>query len=161
MKIYHGSTNIVKKPNIENANDEISSRNGFCTSIDKETAKYWAQEKKQKMLSKDKTINLKKYINVYEFTENEKLKILDFDKVDEADYKSIGDEKILHDYDIVKGPEITEKLVKILKNYKKGKLSEKDLLNMLIIYEAINEISFLTEKSIGTLKFLYAEEIES
>ena len=163
MKVYHGSTVIVEKPNIEVLSYETSFEKGFYTSIDRKTAEYWAEAKRRRILGKDKNVVLKKYINVYEFTENEKLNILDFDKLDELDYKFIARNKrvdeLLHNYDIVKGSEISEKLLKILKSYKQGKLKKEDLLKMLIIYRTINEVSFHTEKAIKTLKFLYAEEI--
>ena len=164
MKVYHGSTVVVEKPNIEILNYRTSFGKGFCTSMDKDTAEYWAEAKKQQLLEKDKNFILKKYINVYEFTENENLNILDFNKVDELDYKFFAENKrsieLLHNYDIVKGPEISEKLLKFLKDYKQRKLKKEDLLNMLTIYKIINEILFYTEKSIKTLKFLYAEEIK-
>ena len=162
MKVYHGSISIIEKPNLEVLNYKTSSEKKFCTSIDKDTAEYWAEGKSREILEKDKNVILKKYINVYEFTENEKLNILDFNKLDEPD-KFIEKNKsneILHNYDIIKGPKINEKLVKFLKDYKQKELEREDLLNMLTIYKAINEISFHTEKAIKTLKFLYAEEIK-
>ena len=93
MKVYHGSTVIVEKPNIEVLSYETSFEKGFYTSIDRKTAEYWAEAKRRRILGKDKNVVLKKYINVYEFTENEKLNILDFDKLDELDYKFIARNK--------------------------------------------------------------------
>lgn len=167
MKVYHGNTVIVEKPNIEVLNYKTSFGKGFHTFIDRDTAEYWAEVKRQKILRKDKNLTLKKYINVYEFNENENLNILDFDKVDELDkidYRFFGREKmrndLLHNYDIVKGAKINEKLVQFLKEYKQRKLQREELLNMLIIYKTINEVSFYTEKATKSLKFLYAEEIK-
>ena len=165
MKLYYGSTVIVKGPEIEEPNYKNSFGKGFFTSVDKDTAEYWAEVKKQRELEKDKTLTIKKYINVYEFTENEKLNILDFEKVNESDYVFNEENKTNSEnsqsYDIVKGPEITDKLARILKDYKNKKLKKEDLLNMLLIYKTINEVSFHTEEALKTLKFLYAEEIES
>ena len=164
MKLYHGSTVIVENPEIEETNYNDNFEKGFYTSIDKDSAEYWAEEKKQKILDKNKTLAIKKYINVYEFTEDEELNILDFDKVNAADYRIARENKdngeSLHNYDVVKGPEINEELLKFLKEYKKKKLRKEELLNMLIIYQTINEISFHTKRGIKALKFLYAEEIK-
>ena len=164
MKVYHGSTVIVEKPNVKMSNYETSFGKGFYTSVDKDIAEYWAVAKKQQLLGEDKNLILKKYVNVYEFIENENLNILDFNKVDELYHEFIEKNKrsndILHDYDIVKGSEITEDFVRFLKDYKQKKIKKEDLLNTLTIYKTINEISFYTEKSIKTLKFLYAEEIK-
>ena len=164
MKVYHGSTVIVEKPNMKMSNYETSFGKGFYTSIDKDTAEYWAEAKKQQLLGEDKNLILKKYVNVYEFTENENLNILDFNKVDELYNEFIEKNKksseLLHNYDIVKGSEITEDFVRFLEDYKQKKIKKEDLLNTLTIYKTINEISFYTEKSIKTLKFLYAEEIK-
>ena len=96
MKIYHGSTVIVEEPNIEVLNFRTSFGKGFYTSIDRDTAKYWAEAKRRRILGKGKNITLKKYINVYEFTENEKLNILNFDKLDELDYKFIARNKRIY-----------------------------------------------------------------
>ena len=162
MKVYHGSISIIEKPNLEVLNYKTSSEKKFCTSIDKDTAEYWAEEKSRKILEKNKSVILKKYINVYEFVENEKLNILDFNKLDEPD-KFIEKNKsneILHNYDIIKGPKINERLVEFLKEYKQRKLKKEELIDMLIIYKTINEISFHTEEAIKTLKFLCAEEIK-
>ena len=164
MKLYYGSTFIVENPNIEVLDFKNNFGKGFYTSIDRDTAEYWAEVKRQRILEKDKNVTLKKYINVYEFTEDEHLNILDLGKIDELDCKFFEKNKngngFLHNYDIVKGPEISEKLVKILRDYKQRKLEKEDLLNLLIIYKTINEVSFHTEKAIKTLKFLYAEEIK-
>ena len=84
MKVYHGSTVIVKKPNIEIVDYRTNFENGFYTSLNRDTAEYWAEKKRQEILGKDKTVILKKYINVYEFTENENLSVLDFDKIDKS-----------------------------------------------------------------------------
>ena len=162
MKVYHGSISIIEKPNLEVLNYKTSSEKKFDTSIDKDTAEYWAEEKSRKILEKNKSVILKKYINVYEFVENEKLNILDFNKLDEPD-KFIEKNKsneILHNYDIIKGPKINERLVEFLKEYKQRKLKKEELIDMLIIYKTINEISFHTEEAIKTLKFLCAEEIK-
>ena len=119
MKLYYGSTVIVENPEIEEPNYNDKFKKGFYTSIDKDTAEYWAEEKKQKILNKNKTLTIKKYINVYEFTEDEELNILDFDKVNAADYRiareNENNSKSLHNYDVVKGPEINEELLKFLK----------------------------------------------
>ncbi len=163
MKLYHGSTVIVEEPNVEKSNYRTSFGKGFYTSIDKNIAKYWAEAKKQRIFGKNKSTDLKKYINVYEFIENKGLNVLDFDKIDEPNCIFIARNKrsseLLHNYDIVKGPQLTERLLKTLKDYKKGKIKKEHLLNMLVIYRTINEVSFHTEKAIKTLKFLYAEEI--
>ena len=163
MKLYHGSTVIIEEPNIQTSNSKTSFGKGFYTSTNKDTAMFWAEEKKKRILGRDRSAFLKIYINVYEFIENKKLNILDFDKIEEPAYSFIGRNKrsneLLHNYDIVKGPQVTRKLLKILKGYKARKIKREDFLNMMIMYRTINEISFHTEKAIKTLRFLYFEEI--
>ena len=112
MLIYHGNTEKLESPYLENLNYRANFGRGFYTSIDEEAAKYWAEEKSQHILAEKNNLKeqMKKYVNVYEFTETEDLKILDLSKLEEFDFafleKDKSNNEFKHDYDIIKGPVI-------------------------------------------------------
>ena len=160
MKVYFGSTKIVEKPQTEMLKNRSNFGKGFYTSIDKDVAEYWAEViADQNSQETEEKNNLKKYLNVYEFEESEdsKMEKFDFGFIQRKE----NDEKIIHGYDIIKGPVIDEKLLNTIEEYKKNMNdSKEDLLNMILLYKSINEISFHTDRALEKLKFLYAEEIE-
>ena len=49
MKIYHGSTFIVKEPNLEILNYKTDFGKGFYTTTDFEQAKRWTEIKKRRL----------------------------------------------------------------------------------------------------------------
>ena len=162
MKVYFGNTNILEKPHAELLKRSNFGK-GFYTSIDKDVAEYWAEVKKENEQEENEEKKLKKYINIYEFEESDDLRILDFSKMEKFDFEFLKrdkeDNQPMHNYDVIKGPVIDEKLLQTIEEYKKNIAKKEDLLNMLLLYRSINEISFHTKKAMEKLKFLYAEEI--
>lgn len=162
MKIYHGSTFIVKEPNLEILNYRTDFGKGFYTTTDFEQAKRWTLIKKRRFEEKNSN-ELKRYVNIYEYTENEKLKILDFLGATEEwldfIYKNRTSNKLLHDYDIVKGPVADDNLFATLKLYEKNYASKEETIKALKTYKLINQISFHTEKALESLKYLGTEEV--
>jgi len=80
MKLYHGSTFIVEKPNLEILNNRTDFGKGFYTTTDIEQAEKWTKIKKERLERLQKETDIHKYINVYEYTENEDLNILEFER---------------------------------------------------------------------------------
>ena len=78
LKIFHGSTFIVEQPSLDILNFKTDFGKGFYTTTDVEQAKRWTKIKKERMEGEDKKQLLKRYINIYEYTENKELKILNF-----------------------------------------------------------------------------------
>lgn len=64
MKIYHGSIEIVEKPEIREANRSSDYGSGFYATTSYEQALSWVKRRaNEKKLSKG-------YINIYEFNED-------------------------------------------------------------------------------------------
>ena len=76
LKVYHGSTFVVKSPSLEILNYRTDFGKGFYTTIDINQAKRWTKIKKSRMEVEKLKNKLKRYINIYEYTENEKLNVL-------------------------------------------------------------------------------------
>lgn len=163
LKIYHGSTFIVESPSLEILNYKTDFGKGFYTTTDIEQAKRWTKIKKERLEEGNNKQNLKRYINIYEYTENKNLKILNFLEATEEwldfVYKNRKSEKLLHDYDIVKGPVADDNLFATLRLYERQYTSKEDTIKALKTYKLVDQISFHTEEAIKTIKYLSTEEV--
>lgn len=69
----------------------------------------------------DKNVNVHQYINVYQYTENNELNILDFKQATEECLKFVfmnrQSDELVHKYDIVIGPVANDNLYQVLVNY--------------------------------------------
>ena len=128
MKIYHGSTVIVERPSLEILNYRTDFGKGFYTTTDIEQAKRWTKIKKERIEEEKRENNIKRYVNIYEYSENKKLKILNFLEATEEwldfVYKNRKSNKLLHDYDIVKGPVANDNLFATLRLYERNYISK-------------------------------------
>ena len=163
MKLYHGSTVVVKEPNIEILNFRTDFGKGFYTTTDIEQAKRWTKIKKDRLEKERKKNEINRYISIYEYTENKDLKILDFVEATEEwldfVYKNRKSDKLLHDYDIVKGPVANDNLFATLRLYERNFISKEETVKSLKTYKLVNQISFHTNDAIRTLKYLNTEEV--
>ena len=64
MRVYHGSTFVVDKPNLEILNYRTDFGKGFYTTTDIEQAKRWTQIKKKRLVKEDSDSEIKQYINI-------------------------------------------------------------------------------------------------
>lgn len=163
MKLYHGSNVIVEKPNLDILNFKTDFGKGFYTTTDFEQAKRWTEIKKRRLEEKNER-NIKRYINIYEYDDNNNLKILDFLGATEEwldfIYKNRTSEKLLHNYDIVKGPVANDNLYATLKLYEKQYISKEETIKSLKTYKLIDKISFHTEDALKYITYTSTEEIE-
>lgn len=164
MKIYNGSTVIVERPSLEILNYRTDFGKGFYTTTDIEQAKRWTKIKKERIEEEKRENNIKRYVNIYEYSENKKLKILNFLEATEEwldfVYKNRKSKKLLHDYDIVKGPVANDNLFATLRLYERNYISKEDTIRALKTYKLVNQISFHTQKAIDTIKYLDTKEVE-
>lgn len=162
MKLYHGSTVIIEKPNLEILNYRTDFGRGFYTTTDIEQAKKWTKIKKDR-LERQNNNDIHKYINVYEYIEDSDLKIKDFTGADEEWLKFIysnrQSDELIHDYDIVKGPVANDNLYQVLVGYENGIYNMDETIQRLKTYLLTNQISFHTQKAINCLKYIETIEV--
>lgn len=162
MKLYHGSTVIIEKPNLEILNYRTDFGRGFYTTTDIEQAKKWTKIKKDR-LERQNNNDIHKYINVYEYIEDSDLKIKDFTGADEEWLKFIysnrQSDELIHDYDIVKGPVANDNLYQVLVGYENGIYNMDETIQRLKTYLLTNQISFHTQKTINCLKYIETIEV--
>lgn len=102
MILYHGSKEVVEYPEIRKARFNKDFYFGFyCTNIEKQ-AERWAIR-----------YGKKGYINKYEYTENQRLNILKFDKMTEEwlDFIISCRKGQAHQYDIVESKWILSDII--------------------------------------------------
>ena len=83
IKIYHASIYKVEKPDLQILNNKTDFGKGFYTTTDFEQAKKWSKIKKKRLEKENPNLTIKQYVNVYEFTKNENLNILNFEEATE------------------------------------------------------------------------------
>lgn len=164
MKIYHGSTVIVKKPSLEILNHRTDFGKGFYTTTDVEQAKKWTNIKRKRLeLKNDNSQKIHKYINVYEYIENNELNILNFEQATEEWLKFVfinrQSDELVHKYDIVIGPVANDNLYQVLVNYEEGIYNVEETIKRLKTYLLSNQISFHTSKALDCIKYIETIEL--
>lgn len=162
LKIYHGSTFLVKQPSLEILNYRTDFGKGFYTTTDIEQAKKWTIIKK-KRLEKEDNKYIHQYVNVYEYTENKNLNILNFENATEEwlkfVFKNRQSDELVHQYDIVIGPVADDNLYQVLVSYENGIYDMEETIKRLKTYVLSNQISFHTLKSLECIKYIETIEV--
>lgn len=164
LKIYHGSTFIVKQPNIEILNYRTDFGKGFYTTTDIEQAKKWTTIKKKRLEKEDNdNKDIHQYVNIYEYTENKDLNILNFENATEEwlkfVFKNRQSDELVHQYDIVIGPVADDNLYQVLVSYENGIYDMEETIKRLKTYVLSNQISFHTLKSLECIKYIETIEV--
>lgn len=159
MKIYHGSIEIVEKPEIREANRSLDYGSGFYATTSYEQALSWVKRRaNEKKLSKG-------YINIYEFNEDSinNFKHLIFESATEEWLDFVMHNRIHdsfeHDYDIVYGPVANDKVYASFALFEGGFINKQALISELKTYKLVDQYLFHTEDSLKTLKFIEAKEV--
>ena len=115
MLLYHGSDCKIEFPEIRKTKYSKDFSWGFYCTNNYEQACRWAERK---------LINA--FINVYEYSENQELKILKFSDMNDEWLNFIAKcrKGILHDYDIVEGPMADDTIWNFVNDYLEGNISK-------------------------------------
>lgn len=158
MILYHGSLEIVEKPQIRLANRTLDYGAGFYTTTSKNQAQLWV---KRRMTGQAK----KGYINFYQFEAEtmKHLSILNFPTPSEewVDFVMANriDRNFTHNYDIVSGPVANDRAYAAFALYEGGLLNKKELIQELKTYELVDQLLFHTNKALTYLNYIKAEEV--
>ena len=160
MKIYHGSIEIVEKPEIRESNRTLDYGQGFYTTSSYEQAEAWVRRKM------DEKKTSQGYVCVYELNEAamQEMNTLLFDTPTEewVDFvmKNRTQKGYAHEYDIVYGPVANDRVYTCFALYEGGLMSKQNLLAELKTYELVDQYLFHTEQSLKVLTFVKANEIQ-
>lgn len=162
LKIYHGSIFLVKQPSLEILNYRTDFGKGFYTTTDIKQAKKWTIIKK-KRLEKEDNKDIHQYVNIYEYTENKDLNILNFQNATEEwlkfVFKNRQSDELVHQYDIVIGPVADDNLYQVLVSYENGIYDMEETIKRLKTYVLSNQISFHTLKSLECIQYIETIEV--
>ena len=159
MKLYHGSIEKVKHPEIRKSNRTLDYGQGFYTTTSYEQAEAWV---KRKMDEKKCGTG---YVCVYELDEGQmqNLNILIFQSpTEEWVYfvmKNRTEKDYAHDYDIVYGPVANDRVYAAFALYEGGLINKQELIAELKAYKLVDQYLFHTRKALEALTFIEAKEV--
>ena len=159
MRLYHGSTVIVRKPSLRPGRSNADFGKGFYTTSNMEQAVRWAHIKQER----EKT--LRAVVSVFEFDEtlldNPELNVRRFTGADEAWLYFVTDcrKSRKHDYDLVLGPVANDKVFTTVNLFESGVLSAEAAILQLKAYKTYDQVSFHTVRVISTLRFVESLEM--
>lgn len=158
MIIYHGSTEIVYKPEIRVPDRALDYGSGFYTTTSYKQAEDWVKRKL-------KAGTCLGFVNVYELDEGavKKCRSLFFEKPTEEWVDFVMKNRTLknynHDYDIVYGPVANDKVYAAFALYEGGIIDKQMLISELKAYKLVDQYLFHTEKSLAVIRFIEAKEV--
>ena len=149
MEIFHGSTEIVKNPEIRVAKYNKDFYFGFYCTIYKEQAERWATRFGNGI------------VNIYEYTENPELKILHFEEMTDEwlDFIVACRCGTPHSYDIVEGPMADDQIFNYVQDYLDDRISRDQFWALARFKKPTHQISFHTTEALKTLAFLKGERV--
>ena len=156
MLVYHGTTLEIQEPLI--VRSEIGRDFGFAfyTTDIKEQAERWAV-RRARIAARRLKKSEKAVVNIYEWTDDEDLKILRFEDVSaewlDMVVKCRSNINYSHDYDVVCGKIANDNVGETDSFVVQGIMRKEDALNRLKFEKINNQIAFCTERSLRSLKY--------
>lgn len=159
MRLYHGSNVEVRKPSLLRSRKNTDFGRGFYTTTQKEQAEHWTS------IKIDRARKGRRVVSVFdvddELLSNHELRIREFHGPDEAWLNFVVDcrKGIEHDYDLVFGPVANDKVFTVVNLYESGVMSAEAAILQLKAYKTYDQLSFHTERVIGSLRFVESYEV--
>lgn len=159
MKLYHGSTVIVEKPEIRISERFLDFGCGFYTTSNREQAVAWCNKQKSK---RGADVG---YVSVYDFDDVEAKKVLkklEFSDADDAWLRFVCDNRrgaCASDYDIVVGPVADDNVYEVVRLYENGVYELEDALKRLKIERLYVQTLFHTPRSLSYLHYSGSEKL--
>ena len=158
MILYHGSTEIVDKPEIRIPSRTLDYGSGFYTTTSFKQAEDWVKRK----LNTSSKVG---YVNVYEFDEDliKNLNALLFESPTEewVDFvmNNRTNKDFNHDFDVVYGPVANDKVYAAFALYEGGIIDKQTLISELKAYKLVDQYLFHTDKALESVIFIEAKEV--
>jgi hypothetical protein len=157
MTLYHGSLEIVEKPQILQANRPLDFGTGFYTTTSLQQARRWV---KLRMEQSQASVG---FINIYEYSPKRDLRTRLFRSANEAWVDFVHANRTIqdynHDYDIVTGPVANDNVYLSFNLYESGIITKRELIRRLKTYKLVDQLLFHTERSLDTLKYAGNKEV--
>ena len=160
MKIYHGSIEVVEKPEIRESNRTLDYGQGFYTTSSCEQAEAWVRRR----MAEKRTAQ--GYICIYELDESamQNMNTFTFEAPTEdwVDFvmKNRTQKGYVHEYDIVYGPVANDRVYASFALYEGGLINKQTLISELKTYKLVDQYLFHTEKALQALTFIETKEVK-
>lgn len=161
MILYHGSTDLVDKPEIRKGDVYLDFGVGFYTTTSYEQAERWARIKMRRN-------NVKiGYLSVYEFNLEKARDALSFEEFQTADEKWLdfvvsnrkgAESTVIHDLHI--GPVADDNIYQSIRLFETGAYDAEYTVKKLKTEVLHDQWTLHTNKALSYLKFLEAKEIK-
>lgn len=144
MIVYHGTTMVLKKPDVAFSKDFLDFGKGFYVTTYQEQAEKWA-------LRKGVRKQMPSYVNVYEMADDlTSFKVLSFEKENEKWLDFIcacrrGD-KEYQSYDVIIGSVADDDVFKTVDMYFRGLWGKEKALEELRYYKMNNQICIVNQE---------------
>ncbi len=159
MTVFHGSTAIIKTPDVFHSFRPLDFGKGFYVTTNKVQASIWA--KRKSVIEYEENA----YISVYEMKE-------DFSGLNCKDFGSDLSEWIdfvcacrdgkndFEQYDLISGKVANDKVFRVVDMYHSGIWDKERAIKEIRAYPNYDQIAFITQKAIDKiLKFVSFEEV--
>ena len=160
MRLFHGSTVTVKRPNIQKGRKATDFGKGFYTTTNFEQAKKWA------LLKKNREQSEKAIVSVYEVPDDildREYPVLRFMGATKEWLEFVVNNrkgKSTEEYELVMGPVANDQLYATIRLYEQRVITADAAIEMLKTHKLFNQLSFHAERVAVLLKFVEAVKIE-
>lgn len=160
MILYHGSTELVNRPEIRTSENYLDFGNGFYTTTSYEQAERWA---KIKMRRENKPVG---YVTIYEFdfdVAKAECTIRVFPKAEMKWLQFVTGNRsggfINDGTDMHIGPVADDKVYQSIRLFETGVLDAEETIKRLKTEELQDQWTFHTEKILSYVKYIDSKEI--
>ena len=158
MIVYHGSTEIIKNPDVIHSKNYLDFGQGFYITTFENQAKKWAV---RKGMRQEKVA----IVNVYELSEEwDNFKVLSFEKEKWLDFVCAcrKGQPLNKEYDIIIGNVADDDVFKTVDMYFRGLWDKEKVLEELRYYKMNNQICIVNQEALNRLiTFKRAYEVEN
>jgi hypothetical protein len=160
MTLYHGSSIIVKIPELRYSVRALDFGRGFYTTTNEDQAARFAQkiyERKAREGAENSGCFVSAYHIDYDAMQR-RLSILEFDIPNEEWLDFVmanrAEKYTGKNYDIICGPVANDTVYRTLVAYETGIYTKKQIIEQLAVRKLFSQMTFATEKSLSFLHFI-------
>lgn len=159
MIVYHGSIEIIEKPDVKHSYRMLDFGMGFYVTTVREQAQRWAKRKAD-IFGKNKAI-----VNSYQMNDDVNgflVKSFGEDLIEWIDFvcRCRDGEKDYLKYDLIFGKVANDKVFRVVDMYHTGIWDKERALKEIKVYPSYDQIAFVSQRAInGLLRFESFEEV--
>ena len=157
MKLYHGSTVVVKKPSLKPGRRNTDFGKGFYTTLDFEQAARWARIRLERAGRGNAVVSVYEVDDTLLQHPNWRVMTYQGATKEWLDF-AVGNRRgaPLHNHDVVLGPVANDNLYATISLYENGELSAEAAIVQLKTHVLSDQVSFHSQSAISNLRFIEA-----